>query len=259
MELGCTRPPFLNSLVMDPFGTNGSAILPRLSVDDIRDVVDNRPMSRHEALFGFSNDISAPGYAMQFGALPGAMDARLTNGKLAFLPLQLFDDANLARFSPYDTLTDVVLDVVPRLSDAGYMTIIKPHPASRHRKGSLYENAFARRALLPWSDSILWCDEDTQVANARLFSLADLVVTVNSSVGFEALYYDKPVVVLGDAVYKPRGMFLSRFRGPAAPVHAGWLSSAADDSAGCGGFLSAARPDPPRVAERCSRSRPVCP
>lgn len=209
MELGCTRPPFLDSLVMDPFGTNGSAILPRLGMEDIREVVDNRPMSRHEALFGFSKDISTPGYAMQFGALPGAMNAHLTNRKLAFLPLQLFDDANLARFSPYDTLTDVVLDVVPRLSNAGYLTIIKPHPASRHRKGSIYENAFARKALLAWSDSILWCDEDTQVANARLFSLADLVVTVNSSVGFEALYYDKLVVVLGDAVYKPRGMFPS--------------------------------------------------
>ena len=209
MELGCTRPPFLNSLVMDPFGTNGSAILPRLGIEDIRNVVDNRPMSRHEALFGFSDDTSAPGYAMQFGALSGAMDARLTNTKTAFLPLQLFDDANLARFSSYDTLSDVVLDVVPRLADAGYLTIVKPHPASRHCVGSLYENAFARRSLLPWSDSVLWCDEETQVANARLFSLADLVITVNSSVGFEALYYDKPVVVLGDAVYKPRGMFPS--------------------------------------------------
>lgn len=209
MELGCTRPPFLNSLVMDPFGTNGSAILPRLSIEDVRDIVENRPMSRHEALFGFSVDLTAPGYAMQFSDLEASMVARVANKKTAFLPLQLFDDANLLRFSPYDTPADVVLDVVPRLSDAGYLTIIKPHPASKNRKGSVVENSVARRALLPWSDSILWCDENTQVTNARILSLADLVVTVNSSVGFEALFYDKPVVVLGDAVYKPRGMFPS--------------------------------------------------
>ena len=30
MELGCTRPPFFDSLVMDPYGTNGSGIVPKL-------------------------------------------------------------------------------------------------------------------------------------------------------------------------------------------------------------------------------------
>lgn len=207
MELGCTRPPFLNSVVMDPYGTNGAGVVPKLTIEDLRGIVDNQSMSRHEALFGFSQSIAAPGYAQQFQPLPGELDARWMNQKAAFLPLQLFDDANLLRFSPYNTVSDVVLDVVPKLAEAGYMTIIKPHPASKFRKGSLYANSFARRALHPWSDRIIWCDDSTPLANSRLFNLADIVVTVNSSVGFEALYYDKPVVVLGDAVYKPKDMF----------------------------------------------------
>ncbi|HEY0121637.1 MAG TPA: rhamnan synthesis F family protein, partial [Rhizobium sp.] len=37
----------------------------------------------------------------------------------------------------------------------------------------------------------------------------DVIVTVNSSVGFEATYFDKVVVVLGEAVYKPQGIFPS--------------------------------------------------
>jgi hypothetical protein len=209
MELGCSRPPFYDSIVMDIFGANGSAIVPRMTVEDLRHVVDDRAMSRHEALYGFSVDVSAPGYYMQFERLPSELNARLKNKQIAFLPLQLFDDANLTRFSPYETITDVVLDVVPKLSDAGYLTIIKPHPASKHRKGALLENSFARDALGPWSDSILWCDEDTRISNSRFFSMADLVVTVNSSVGFEALYFDKTVVVLGDAVFKPKDMFPS--------------------------------------------------
>lgn len=207
MELGCTRPPFFNSVVMDPFGTNGSAILPKLGLEDIRDIVEDKPMSRHDALLGFSNNISAPGYGMQFAPIAGELDTRWADKKIAYLPLQLFDDANLLRFSPYDSLTDVVLDVVPRLANAGYTIVIKPHPASKHRNGSSYETMFARRAVAPWANSIVWCPEEVTVTNARFFSLADVVVTVNSSVGFEALYYDKPVVVLGDAVYKPKGIF----------------------------------------------------
>ena len=79
---------------------------------------------------------------------------------------------------------------------------------SKHRKGALTEVCLlAMRFVL--SDSVLWFDEDTQISNVRFFSLADLVVTVNSSVGFEALYFDKTVVVLGDAVYKPKDMFPS--------------------------------------------------
>lgn len=207
MELGCTRPPFFNSVVMDPFGTNGSAILPKLGLEDIRSIVEDKPMSRYDALLGFSNDISVPAYRMQFATLATELDRRWADKKIAYLPLQLFDDANLLRFSPYDSLSDVVLDVVPRLAGAGYVTIIKPHPSSKHRKGSLSENLFARRALAPWANSIVWCPEEVSVTNARLFSLADVVVTVNSSVGFEALYFDKPVVILGDAVYKPKGIF----------------------------------------------------
>ena len=207
MELGCTRPPFFNSVVMDPFGTNGSAILPKLGLEDIRSIVEDKPMSRHDALLGFSNDISAPAYKMQFSTLAAELDRPWADKKIAYLPLQLFDDANLLRFSPYDSLSDVVLDVVPRLAGAGYVTIIKPHPSSKHRKGSLDENLLARRVLWPWANSIVWCQEEATVTNARLFSLADVVVTVNSSVGFEALYYDKPVVILGDAVYKPRDIF----------------------------------------------------
>jgi hypothetical protein len=209
MELGCTRPPFFNSIVMDPFGSNGSAVLPKLALNDIRDIVEDKPMSRHHALWCFSDSISAPGYQLQFERLPAELDLRWAGRKIAYLPLQLFDDANLIRFSPYGTLTDVVLDVVPRLCDAGFLTIIKPHPYSRDRKGSEYELSMARQQLAPYASSVVWCSEQTAISNVRLFSLADLVVTVNSSVGFEALYYDKTVVVLGDAVYKPHGVFPS--------------------------------------------------
>jgi len=209
MELGCTRAPFLPTLVMDLFGTNGSAVTPKLSVADIRSIVDGIPMSRHEAVFAYSQSLEAEPYEQQFlPVIPDLAAQLFERNRIAFLPLQLYDDANLLRFSKYDTLTDVVLDVVPKLAAHGYTTIIKPHPASKLRDKSDLQSAMARNALRQWSDKIIWCDRaDIRYENAQLIALSDLVVTVNSSVGFEALYFDKPVVVLGDAVYKPKDLF----------------------------------------------------
>lgn len=211
MELGCTRPPFVSTVVADPFGTNGSALVPRLTVEDLRGIVRDTPMSAAEAMYGYSNTLEALPYEQQFSPLPpGEATTRMLNtrDKIAFLPLQLHDDANLLRFSKYDTVSQVVLDAVPQLADAGYLTVIKTHPGAKTRHQSRAAFALARAALRPWADKVLWLDAvESPYTNSQLIALADLVVTVNSSVGFEALYFDKVVAVLGDAVYKPIGLF----------------------------------------------------
>ena len=211
MELGCTRAPFLGTVVMDPFGTNGNAIVPRLSVDDLRGIVGDNPMTAAEALYGYSANLEALPYEQQFLPLDGGdWSTRIlgTTQKIAFLPLQLHDDANLLRFSKYETVEDVVLDVVPKLAAAGYLTVIKTHPGAKSRHQSHVAFSLARAALRPWADDVVWLDATRTVYNnTQLAALADLVVTVNSSVGFESLYYDKVVSVLGDAVYKPTGLF----------------------------------------------------
>lgn len=211
MELGCTRAPFLGTVVMDPFGTNGNAIVPRLSIEDLREIVGDNPMTAAEALYGYSGNVEALPYEQQFLPLDGGdWSARIlaSTQKIAFLPLQLHDDANLLHFSKYETVEDVVLDVVPKLAAAGYLTVIKTHPDAKSRHQSQAAFSLARAALRPWADDVVWLDATKAVYNnAQLAALADLVVTVNSSVGFESLYYDKVVSVLGDAVYKPTGLF----------------------------------------------------
>ena len=209
MERGCTRAPFLESSIMDPYGTNGSAIVPRLAAEDLREIVGGDTMSSHDAIMAYSQSLETLPYEYQFSMISSKQLGQSIKGqRLVFLPLQLYDDANLLRFSPYRTLTDVVLDVVPRLAARGYKVLIKPHPASRHRPSATMANSLAHAALREWLDHVVWCDQqDHNHSNTQLICLADFVVTVNSSVGFEALYFDKPVVVLGDAVYKPKNLF----------------------------------------------------
>lgn len=211
MELGCTRSPFLDSLVMDPYGTNGAGLIPKLSVSDLSEIVEKKPMSCHEALFLYSQNLESIAYEDQFKPLPDSLAQIISKSKkLAFLPLQLFDDANMLRFSRYKTLTEVVLDVVPKLANAGYTTIITPHPDTKNRPQSALASTMAKVALHEWADKLIWLDPNLErPENAKLISICDVVVTVNSSVGFEALYFDKPVIVLGDAVYKPIDLFPS--------------------------------------------------
>ncbi|PIE12246.1 MAG: hypothetical protein CSA72_00290 [Rhodobacterales bacterium] len=207
MELGCTRAPFVETIAPDLLGTNGSAVPAQLSVSDLEEITGGQGLSAPDALAMFSRAETGDTWRAGFDLVaPPDLRAFLDRGRIAVLPLQLYDDANLLRFSPYGTVRDVVLDVVPKLAEAGWNVVVKPHPASAVRGAAVTENRIARDALAPWSDHLFWY-EGSETTSATLMSLADLVVTVNSSVGFEALFYDRPVVVMGDAVYKPKGLF----------------------------------------------------
>lgn len=210
VELGCTRPPFMPSMVYDPLGTNGAAAPAQLTIEAVKEIVGGKEMRAGYAQLAFGESLESMGFEESFTPL-NFMDAdrivtARSNRKIAFLPLQLYDDANLLKFSRYGRLVDFVSDVVPKLDEAGYLSVIKPHPASRHRPNCLSENEAARRFCRDYD--VVWLDPAAgNVSSARLFSASDLVVAVNSSVGFEATLFDKDVVVAGQAIYKPEGLF----------------------------------------------------
>ena len=83
------------------------------------------------------------------------------------------------------------------------------HPESHLRLNGLAEVRRARALALD-NPHVSWLDSDAgDLTTARLIALGDAVITVNSSVGFEALFYDKPVALLGDAVYGLQGALLT--------------------------------------------------
>lgn len=209
IELGCTRKPFFESLAIDIFGTNGSALIPKLSISQIKTAVNKKTMSRFEALMSHDENISSASYLSMFKPLNyPQLPSLLSSKKTVFLPLQLYDDINLIHFSPYKKLTDVVLDIVPKLASKGFTTIIKTHPLSSQRTNGLLENAIARNSIKKWSDKVIWIDEELNSnINSQIIQHSSFTITVNSSVGFEATFFDKPVVILGDAVYKPKDLF----------------------------------------------------
>ena len=210
MERGCTRPPFMDSIVMDPYGTNGQAMVPQLNIQDIAYATNGKSMSAAEARFAYT-DAQDMLHSQYYSSLGHTLDCWFSkNKKYAFLPLQLYDDANLLLFSTYKSIFEIVSAVVPRLIEHGYSVIIKPHPFSGLRSNANIENLNARYYLSRFDNKVMWCDpEKDQPSNPALFNLADVIITVNSSVGFEALYFDKVVVPLGRAIYAPQNLFPS--------------------------------------------------
>lgn len=203
MELGCSRLPFKDTLVMDPWGVNGASSISQAQCSDFDGIEESD--SREDLLTQCEG--SSAYEAMFEPVRQHELLKRMGEPKIAFIPLQLYDDANLLQYSPYDEVINVLEDILPKLKAAGYTCIIKEHPASSHRKGSAAANEKAYHYAQQY-DNVTWLGEKYKdISNTFLFKISELIITVNSSTGFEALYYEKTVVVLGDAVYKPRGVF----------------------------------------------------
>lgn len=204
MELGCSRLPFMDSLVADPWGVNGAAVLAHSDISDFENVRESDVRTD----FLFSNGIKSDAYEAMFAYTNSSeLLNKIGNQKIAFIALQLYDDANMIEYSRFSDVEDVLRTVLPALKQAGYCCIVKEHPASNVRHGSEYANLKAKMYALDF-DNVIWLTaRDKIISNSILFKMSDVVITVNSSSGFEALYYEKPVIVLGDAVYNVANVF----------------------------------------------------
>jgi len=96
-------------------------------------------------------------------------------------------------WSPYSSLNKIGLDLVKSLTEAGYAVIVKLHDRSRdpnycHSGGvdwpSLLEPVLRRGGG--------WLAEDSDAC--RYLAAADVLITDHSSVGFEYLLLDRPVI-----------------------------------------------------------------
>ena len=114
--------------------------------------------------------------------------------RFAFFPLQVRQDSQLTVHSPVygPRLDEAIADLVAALAEIAPNTrlVVKLHPADRHKTD--YDPVIRR------FPQVLWLDGGNI---RRILPAAAAVVTVNSTVGVEALVFDRPVIVLGNAAY----------------------------------------------------------
>lgn len=116
--------------------------------------------------------------------------------RFVFLPLQVNKDSQLVLHSPLfgNRLEDVMLATLAavRAVDPALRLVVKLHPKELPQVHLAYRRFFAEH---PEITVVSTCPV------AKLIEACAVVVTINSTVGFEALLLDKPVVTLGENFY----------------------------------------------------------
>ncbi|WP_221793827.1 hypothetical protein [Oceanobacter mangrovi] len=147
------------------------------------------------------------------GQLPDALIPRQTNkrksaaaqqqqplpARYVFVPFQVDADRQILCFSPWiANMRDFykILESSVGSLPADISLVIKEHPSCPKNFSDLH----LHHPRIHFAN-----EQNTQ----HLIEQAELVVTINSSVGLEALLFDKPVAVLGQAFYNLEGLCLS--------------------------------------------------
>lgn len=108
-----------------------------------------------------------------------------------FVPFQVVEDSNIYLHSPWLKDMRQLYAVLIHACEANPTLefVIKPHPACPEKYDDMFENAHPRIQFTHNAPS------------QALVQHADAVLTINSTVGMEALIARKKVIVLGQAIY----------------------------------------------------------
>lgn len=210
MELSSIRPPFGSSMILDPRGVNGAASPIKLTLDDLKRHTNPVEPNFARLLLSYSQQ----NVADKVTAFDGVKNITLSEvmeitGRRALVPLQLFDDANILLYSPFNSPLDFLQKTIPQLTEAGYHVVVKCHPGAKSRPVN-YLHQIECVDYCNTADNVTVIDRDVSAEeNLSLIDWFDLVVTINSSVGFESALLGKIVCVLGESMYKVKDAFPS--------------------------------------------------
>lgn len=128
----------------------------------------------------------------RYGALP-------VGRPFVYYPLHVPADVALTLRAPHYFDQLALVDYLARTLPASHVLVIKEHPA---QIGAVDAGRLA--ALLESNDNLVLLNPGTN--NYEVLAACDVVVSINSKAGAEALVLGKPVVVLGDAFYSDSGL-----------------------------------------------------
>lgn len=112
----------------------------------------------------------------------------IPDGEYIFFPCQIPHDQSIKFFSPYEEI-DVVKALADWAKEAGVCVVFKAHPVNIASCKEMME--------VVQGEGIYWSNASIH----DLISNAKAVYTMNSGVGFEAIFYNKPVVTFANVEY----------------------------------------------------------
>ena len=188
MEMGFFRKG-PNSIQIDMGGVNANSLWFR-DWRPYAPLSDDEAMEIEEFLGGYVKRCLGP------DPLPNKVSERVTFDSILF-PLQVHDDTQLFQLAgEWGNLAETLSRLIEALP-GNIRLVVKAHPEKRGTVGI----EAAREKLRP-QDVFL----EGRINIHRLIERCRAVVTINSTVGLEALVHDRPVLVLGNAAYAKDGL-----------------------------------------------------
>jgi capsular polysaccharide export protein len=168
------------SLFIDRMGVNGASSLNELTPS----IVDRYALSDEETAF----------VKQLFSINPQIVENVTPKKNLnIFFPLQVQLDTNIILYCKYRTMRETFLDIYSVLNSQGSSFLIRPHP----------EETSDTLINIPRFDNV---NVSSEKSLDHWLDWSDLVVTINSTVGLEALIKGKQVISLGQSIYSSAGL-----------------------------------------------------
>lgn len=202
------RSPLPERLTVDPVGINEENGLPR-DPEFYRAWADRAPGRDGEDWRALSSLLTARA-PKRHDVAQAAAGGDLADSPFLFVPLQVPDDTQIRQFPGWtggmEGFLAALSDAVPHLP-AGWHLRLKEHPSSKIPLTAPLAAMQARHGRQVVVDNAT--DTFAQVAASRA------VVTLNSSVGLQSFFFDRPVLVLGRAFFRIPGL-VTPIDGPTA-------------------------------------------
>lgn len=187
--------PFPGRITLDPKGVNAEGSVPQ-DPDFFRQWVAGSPNRQTESWRAMGAGMVARS-SRRADVGQGAAD--LPDSPYLFCPLQVPDDTQVTLFSGWCGGMSGFLAALAEAADQlppGWHLRLKEHPSARQSlRAALAPLLASGRVFLDNS-----ADSFAQLAASRS------VVTLNSSMGLQAFFHDKPVIVLGRAFFALPGL-----------------------------------------------------
>ncbi len=118
------------------------------------------------------------------------------DSKVIFFPGQVDEDVNISKFSQFKNIAEAVKLILDKIPEDYYL-VVKPHPKSKDEsKKRLFDLSQNYENLKIIKDINVW----------DIIEASDLVISINSTVAFEALLRNKTVLLLGDGILTKTGL-----------------------------------------------------
>ncbi len=191
--------PFPDRCTLDPEGVNALNCLPR-NPDRYRDWSAKDAGRQEDGWRQLGENLTARVSRRKDVGQSGSEDLA-DAGNFLFCPLQVPNDSQITLFADWVGSVPGMLEALAKASQAlpeGWHIRIKEHPSAKSSLADVLERAVAK------ADGRLVVDNQTDTF--AQVAASEGIITINSSVGLQAFFYDRPVITLGQAFFALPGL-----------------------------------------------------